>query len=222
MDEALQAALAQPDLDKVLLQAVAHADATIRKYIWRGFRPKFSANNEVMVGDMTAQDFSMTALERLLHGVRTYDSGRSLLDNLNSTTDSLIWSAKKSSDRTGIVDYVEETDEEGHVSNPITEARSDEFTAAEILAQKEIIEDQRRCFQTLRASFDGDSDMQSYLDALSVNFHKPADIADLTEMPIERVYELRRKLKNYVAAFYGVQNFAELQRRLLDGTQNEP
>src|SRR5688572_4394304 len=110
VNPAVMAALNGPGWDDTFARAVLHADTTIRRYIWRGLRPKFRAESEITVGGKSASDFVVTAVERLLEGKRTYDPSKDLLSNLDSITDSLIWSEKKRSDRTGIVDYGESTE----------------------------------------------------------------------------------------------------------------
>jgi len=217
MDSALNAALSQPDFDQVMLLAVGHADVTMRKYVWRGFRPRTSSWTELIVGDKTAEDFVNEALKRLCEGTRTYNPSKSLLENLNSVTDSLIWSAKKSSDRTGLVDFTEETREDSPVSDPISTAVGSELPADAKLLQDEIVADQRKYFQMLKASFDGDKEMQEYLDALSARYFDAADIAELTGIPVPKIYELRRKLKKYAPNFFGVTNHAELERKIVEG-----
>lgn len=217
MDSALNDALNQPDFDRVMLLAVGHADTTMRKYVWRGFLPTASAETQLMVGDQTAADFVHEALERLWDGTRAYNATRSFLENLNSVTDSLIWSAKKSSDRTGVRDFAEETKETGLSSDPVSTAVSSELPANMKLLNDEIIDDQRKCFQILKASFDGDKEMQEYLDAMSEGFFSPAEISELTGIPVLKVYELRRKLKKYAARFFGVKHFKELDRKIAEG-----
>jgi DNA-directed RNA polymerase specialized sigma24 family protein len=217
MDLALNNALSQPDVKRVMLLAVGHADATMRRYIWRGFRPKASGESQLMVGDQTADDFVNEALKRLLDGTRAYNPARSLLENLNSVTDSLISSAKKSSDRTGVVDFVEETKEDGLSSDPVSTAVGSELATDTKMLEDEIIADQRKCFQMLRASFDGDKEMQDYLDALSERFFDLAEISDLTGIPVSKIYELRRKLKQFAPKFFGVKNAKELVQKIMEG-----
>src|SRR6516225_7505650 len=147
MDPAVNAALNQPGWEKTFAMAVLYADTRIRKYIWRGFRPKSTGKNEITVGDKSAADFVQEALKRLIEGKRQYDSDKTLLENLNSVTDSLIWSAKKQSDKTGIVDYAEIEDEGGKPIDPISTAKSFELTPEEKLQHDELLEDQRRCFK---------------------------------------------------------------------------
>src|SRR6266404_1071346 len=137
-DPVVMAALNGPGWKDTFARAVLHADTTIRKYIWRGFRPTFKAENEITVGDKSATDFVLEAVERLLQGKRTYDTSKDLLSNLNSITDSLIWSEKKGSDRTGIVDYVESTDDDGDAIDPISAAQDSDLTADEKLVRDEL------------------------------------------------------------------------------------
>ncbi len=218
VNPAVMAALKQPGWKDTFGRAVLHADTTIRKYVWRGFRPKFRAKNEITVGDKSASDFVLEAIRKLLDGTRTYDSSKDLLANLNSITDSLVWSEKKSSDRTGIVDYAEAPDENGEESDPISNAQDVELTASEKLFHNELRQDQRRCFATIRESFDGDRKMQEYLDALSEGIFKRAEISEVTGIPVEQIDELRRKLAKYARRFFGVPDFEALQRRLDEGS----
>ena len=74
IDPALRAALAAPGYRETFARAVLHADTTIRRYIWRGYRPKYTGSNEIMVGDKTAKDFVSEALVRLMDGRRTFDA----------------------------------------------------------------------------------------------------------------------------------------------------
>src|ERR1035438_5752989 len=77
MDEALKTALGQSGIDDMLLSAVEHADLTMRKYIWRGFKPKCSTvERELIVADKTAKDFVNEALRRLCDGTRAFNSER--------------------------------------------------------------------------------------------------------------------------------------------------
>ena len=216
MSPALKAALDQPGCRETFARAVLHADTTIRRYIWRGYRPRNTGSNEIMVGDKTAMDFVSEAIIRLMDGRRTFDGSRSLLDNLNSVTDSLISSEKKRSDRSDIVDYAEKNDDEGNPTDPISTAAEIALTPDEKLRGEELREDQRRCFATINASFDGDDQMQKYLEALSAGF-KRSEISELMGVPGETIDELRRKLAKYARKFFGVTSFEELQRRLQEG-----
>jgi hypothetical protein len=217
MDPAVNAALNQPGWEKTFAMAVLHADTTIRKFIWRGFRPKRMVKNEITVGDKSAADFVQEAIRRLIQGKRHYDSSRTLLENLNSITDSLIWSAKKQSDKTGIVDYTEIEDEQGEPIDPISAAKSFELTPDEKAKHGELMEDQRRCFKQILNSFDGDDAMQSYLDALAAGFFKRAEISQLTGLEPTYIDELRRKLIKHAKKIFGVSDFKEFRQRLEEG-----
>src|SRR2546423_12480750 len=148
----VMAALSGPGWNDTFARAVLHADTTIRRYIWRGSRPKFRADNELTVGDKSASDFVLDAVERLLNGKRSYDPSKDLLSNLNSITDSLIWSEKKHSDRTGIVDRIGSGDDGDEAIDPIATTRDPNLIANERLIHDELREDQKRGFDQLRAS----------------------------------------------------------------------
>jgi len=215
MDEALKKALNQPDIDDTLLSAVEHADLTMRKYIWRGFMPKSArTDRELMVADKSANDFVSEALRRLCDGTRSFNSERNLLDNLNSITDSLIWSDKKSSDCTGIVDFAQSPGESDDWHDPLATKSGNELSADELMLENERCETQRKCFEMIKASFDGDKETQDYLDALSQEFFEIDEISALTDIPVSKIYEIRRKLKKYAPRFFGVTNVADLERKI--------
>jgi hypothetical protein len=217
MDPAVSAAFSQPGWEKTFAMAVLHADNTLRKFIWRGFRPRSSGNNEITVGDKSAADFVQEAIKRLAEGRRTYNASKTLLENLNSITDSLIWSAKKQSDTTGIVDYAQIEDEEGEARDPISTAESCELTPDEKVKHAELLEDQHRCFRQIRDSFDGDDAMQEYLDALAAGIIKRAEVSEVTGLEVTVIDELRRKLVKHVRRLFGVADFKEFQTRLEEG-----
>jgi hypothetical protein len=216
MSPQLRAALAQPDYREIFARAVLHADTTIRKYIWRGHPRRYSQFGQVMVGDKTAEDFVSEAVLRLVDDRRTFDPNRSLLENLNSITDSLISADKKHSDRTGVVDVIQENEQTGEPKDPVSTAPDAKSPADQQVREAEIGEDQRRCFDLIKRSFDGDDQMQRYLEALSTGF-KRSEISELIEIPGTKVDDLRRKLVKYARKFFGVTSFKELQRRLEEG-----
>ncbi len=218
INPALADALAKADRDEVLLRAYDHADWVMRRYFWRGFRPSSSTKSaELMVGDKTAKDFVHDALRRFCEGIRSYDPAKSLLENLNSATDSLIWSEKKTSDRTPLVDYAKETTEEGIPIDPLSTAVDPDPSPSQDLVTAEVLEAQENHFKNLLASFDGDKDMQEYLEALSAGVFDLSEIEQLTNLKKSQIYELRRKLKDYAPGFFGVQDFQELKRKIMKG-----
>lgn len=215
MDPKLKAALEQPDVERLLTLAVGHADSTIRRYIWRGFRHSGSAQeNRACAGDRSADDFVAEALSKLLEGVRAYDGERSLLENLNSVTDSLIWSYKKTSDRSPLVDYAISTGEDGRSIDPITTSKETSPAVDESIVSTECRSQQDRAYDEIRTSFSGNGDMQAYLEAMSEGFFNPRDIADVTHLTAEQVSELRRGAKKRAKLLFGVQNFQELKRKI--------
>ena len=215
MDQALKTALNQPNVDDTLISAVEHADLTMRRFVWRGFKPRVSTTEaELIVDGKTAKDFVNEALKRLCAEIRAYDSGRTLLENLNSITDSLIWSAKKASGRTGVIDFAPQPEGDDKLPDPIDSKPGRDATAAELLLNAEQCTAQAKCFDLIKASFDGDKEVQDYLDALSNGFYKPDEISELTGISVQKIYEIRRKLKKYTKRLLGVTNFAELKRKL--------
>lgn len=214
--DALDKALEDPNLKSVLLAAVAHAETRIRKYVWRGKVPGYAKpGQELMAGDKTSRDFVNEAISRLFKGSRTYNPEQSLLKNLTSIIDSLIWSDKISSDRSGIIDFDKTHDEADDSWNGLLNtACDDQLSADKLLQEKEYRETQRKFIQKLKASFDNNKDIREYLDALDQGYFKIDDISEITSIPIPKIYEIRRKLKTYASRIFGVTNFADLERKM--------
>lgn len=219
MDTSLNTALAQSNIEVILLAAVVHADNAMRRYVWRGFKPKVGPGKQLVVDGKSADDFVQEALAKLCDGTRKYDASRSLLENLNSVVDSLISSAKKSSDRKGLVDHGSELGHENVSVDPVSTAPAATPTAEEHVLSDEILMAQRECFKLVKASFDGDKETQEYLEALSEGYFDVSEIETLTGIPAARIYEIRRKLKNYVPGFFGVENYQELNQKIKEGRQ---
>ena len=214
MDPNLKRALESGNLPELTARAALYADTIIRKYIWRGFRPNGNQKKtDSSPNARSAEDFVSDAFERLLDGRRTFNPKKSLLDNINSITESLISSAKKTSDRTPLVDYAE-TEE---FVTPLETAVAPEGETGHEVVNSEILDAQRWAYANLYNSFDGDALVQQYLEAMSEDITKPQDIAELLNIPVEKVYELRRMMKTHLKELFGTQNFGELKRKVLEG-----
>jgi DNA-directed RNA polymerase specialized sigma24 family protein len=218
MDLNLKKALEKGDIEEVVLRATSYGETLLRKYYWRGFRPSGSSKHiDCSPDSYSAGDFAIEALTRLLDGRRTYNPEKSLLENVKSVVESLISSAKKSSDRKPLSDYTDPPEESDEPSDPISMARSPQGEAKHDVIDAEMLEDQRRVFQLIRNSLDGDDGAQAYLDAMKEGFYKPDEIAEVTDLTVEEVYEIRRKIKKHVKEAFDVQNFGELKRKLVQG-----
>lgn len=212
MDAALNNALSQPDVEETLISALDHADLNMRRYIWRGFKPGArKEDRELMVNGKTASDFVNEALKRLCEGKRSYDPSRTLLENLNSITDSVISSEKKSSDRNRLVDHREQTGESEEWGGPLATMASNDIAPDQHLAQSELADWQAKCFASIMSAFDGNEHMQRYLEALSEGFYDIEEISALTEIPVAKIYELRRKLKKVVPSLFGAMSYADFK-----------
>jgi hypothetical protein len=121
MDPSLQKALSSLDVSEHISRATLHAEFRIREYLWSGFKPISARGTaDLTVAGLSAGDFVCLALQRLINGVRQYDNTRSLLENLKSVADSIIWSARKANVLDPTVDYRLEFDENGNALDPIS------------------------------------------------------------------------------------------------------
>ena len=220
MDPSLKKALEIEDLDKAMLETAHFAGTILRKYFWRGFRSSGNqADFDVHADSHSAEDFASEALARLLSGQRSYNPKKSLVENLKSVAESIISSAKKSSDRKPLNEYLDQPEAEGNEpQDPISTAVSQESQGHGKIITDEIKSDLKKVDESLLASLDGDEESQDYLRAMAEGFHSPQDIADVTGIDVKRIYELRREIKSRAKVLFGVQNYVELKRIVVKGT----
>jgi len=217
LNSALKEALSAPGVDAVLLRAVEYADWEMRRYSWRGQHSPVGLKSALVANGWTADEFVAEALKRLWDGPRTYREDRDLLSNLKSVVQSLISSHKKASDRKPLLDHAETLDSDGEELDPIQTAPDQSATHGDVVVSKEILTAQEACHRNLRSSLDGDADLLNVLDAIDNDITKSAEIAELYNWPVEKVYELKRKLKNHAIAIFGVQSYKELEHKTVKG-----
>ena len=219
VDPFLQKELSADGVDEQIDRATLHAEYRIREYKWGNFRPTSSIEaSDLTVAGLAAADFVHLALQRFIDGTRKYDADRSLLENLKSAADSIIWSAKKSRDLDPTIDYRLQFNESGVATDPISASEDESPSPSDEIRDGEVIRDQQGHFTNLYNSFDGNSDVQEYLESLSEGIYKPNDISEVTGIDIDRIYEIRRMLKKNAPQFFGVPNFKEMERKIREGT----
>lgn len=215
MDPALEAALSGKDVDADILRAIRHVDFTIRKFIWSGFRPtKFDDGSELTVAGLSASDFVDIALHRLITGVRAYDASKTFVQNINRTTDSIVWSAKKSSDRDPTVAYRLEFDESGLPIDPITLSGDSGPSPADLAVSEDLANEHGKLIENFKNSFDGANDIQDYIEAMAADITSDDEIAEYVGVTVERLKEIRKLLKKEIKKFFGVKNYRDLERKI--------
>jgi hypothetical protein len=183
MNASLSNALNASDIDDQLFKSILHAELQIRKFIWNGCFPNASARGtELTVAGMGARDFVTLAVHRLCSGTRTYDESKTFLENVDRTTDSLIWSAKRASDRSPFVELKLET-ADGLPLDPFASEESSSNSPVEEALKEEILEVQRQCIEQLTRAFDGQRDVQDYLDALAGGLTDIDEISEYAGIP---------------------------------------
>lgn len=215
MPPELEKALSNTDPNEIMVRAACYAARVLHKYAWRGRKSSRRANEDFTPDAQSPEDFVNEAFRRLLGGQRTYNPERSLQENVNSVVESLVSSAKKASDRTPLCE-IQDFDKEAP-TDPVAASPSAQGELKHEAADQEFLEDQRQAFKKMRNALQDDPKAQYYLEALSEGYDKPAEIADLTGIPIAQIYEIRRKIKKQIKSLFGVQNFGELKRILMEG-----
>ena len=201
MKQTLEEALKSADLERLIPRIESYADNLLRRKIWRGLKLEFGTTGQVLANGKSANDFVQDAFEALLNGTRTYEEGFDLEKNLKRTVESMIWNWNKKSGRRPLLDHPRILSEDGTEFDPIMAAvdpTSTEDSAAEKSERRAL---QKRLLEDFRASLEDDGELTELLDAYENGFEKPADIEELTGIPVKRIYELKRKLHMKFVSF---------------------
>ena len=194
MKQTLAESLKSSDLVRLIPRLEYYASGLLMKMLWRGHRLGTGSKGQLLA---------------LLEGRRVYDSELDLEKNLKRTIESLIWNWKKKSDRQPLLDHMSNLSDDGLEFDPI-EAASDqstmEISAVEL---KERRESQKLLLIDFKASIKGDAELTELFDACENGFTKPADIEELTGIPANRIYELKRKLQMKLTTFAANHTSAE-------------
>ena len=209
MKQTLAESLKSSDLVRLIPRLEYYASGLLMKMLWRGHRLGTGSKGQLLAAGKSADDFVGDAFEALLEGRRVYDSELDLEKNLKRTIESLIWNWKKKSDRQPLLDHMSNLSDDGLEFDPI-EAASDqstmEISAVEL---KERRESQKLLLIDFKASIKGDAELTELFDACENGFTKPADIEELTGIPANRIYELKRKLQMKLTTFAANHTSAE-------------
>jgi len=212
MNVDLKAALAAPERLLHLARALEFAELEIRRYIWRGQKSPVAQGKAVNADGRTAEDFVNIALKRMVDGVRQYKPEFDLFQNLKTTIRSLVWSHKKASDRTPLVDQPggSEIDPMLFVSDP------DAPSAHEVLIGEEREAMVQGWFAKLKDSLKDKPDLLTVAEALHEEITDCSQIAILCDCDVDKVYELKRSLKKHTIKLFGAQTIAELERKTME------
>jgi DNA-directed RNA polymerase specialized sigma24 family protein len=212
MDPTLEAALKDSEIDLVIAKAVAHAECRLRAGRWRGQSASVSSTKALAGGGYTATDFADEAMGQLITGQRSYKVGLNLLDNLKRTINSLIWNHRRRVENSTLFDpgEVSEPDEDPVLQSPDPLAKPDDQALdAERKKHREEL------YAKLKDHFKDESDLIEILTAMELETTKSGAIADLLGWPVEKVYEAKRKLQKRTKELFGVQNYEELEHKLI-------
>lgn len=201
MEQRLVDIVQRADWKRLTPRMEHYADSVLRRYIWRGLRVTVGSQDQLLAAGKSADEFVMEAVDALLCGSRHYDYELTLEKNLRRTIESSIWNWKKKSDRQPLVDHRPIVSDDGEEFDPITAAidpRSVETTAAEKSEKRGY---QKMLLDEFETSLQGDKELSALLEAYKSGFEKPADIEELTTIPVTRVYELKRKLETKLTKF---------------------
>jgi DNA-directed RNA polymerase specialized sigma24 family protein len=180
MEEAIWRILEKIDWEEVTLELIDHADIKVRRLKWK------TESNEDLPQGKRVEDIAQEAILKTLSGERKWDPERypDILIFLKLVVDSFISHLVNSQNHKMIQRFPENENGESLESMFSTDnspTPEDEIIAYEMLDK-------------IYEAIDGDTELQSIMDAIMAGYTKSRDIAEVTGFDVNHVYQLRRKL----------------------------
>jgi DNA-directed RNA polymerase specialized sigma24 family protein len=207
----LESALEQRDFEDIYLRVALHSYNVYCGYFWRGRSLKRKEHEIPCIDGKGPDDLLGDALAKLLSGERTYDPRQSFEINLKRAVESLIWNHVKKVARVPIRVLEDSVDGSPYpvesIPDSVSLSPSDEdLKRAEADWIKEI-----------KRSLDGDNEMLDLIACLELDIYKSSEISQTIDLPVEKVYELKRSLAIHVRTLFGVPNFEAFSAVLKEG-----
>lgn len=173
MDSDVVKRLYEADWDMLVPKLVRHAKFNI-------YDP-----SRLLPGGQSAEDIVQEAVAKVISGERKWDPVKhpDLEAHLKSIIDSML-------SRKGLFG-LKEWEAMANVDDP----EEWERIAARCQNIDGLAHDAEVFIAAMRDNMQGDAELNDLFDAVIEGFDKPGDISELTGIPVERVYELRRKLE---------------------------
>lgn len=180
-------------------------------YFWRGRALKRKEDEIPCIDGKGPEDLLGDALTKLLSGERTYDPTQSFEVNLKRAVESLIWNHVKKVARVPIRVLEESFDGS---SDPV-EAVPDPTPLSP--SEEDLKKAEADWIKEVKQSLDGDKEMLDLIACLELDIYKSSEISQTIDLPVEKVYELKRSLAKHVRTLFGVPNFKAFRAVLNEG-----
>ncbi len=194
------------DWERITLELYSYADWSIRKLIWRGSPAGSDQGSIALANGKDAKDYCNEAIRSILdskskrhwHPERDPD----LQAYLKSTMKSMIWNdSQLLENKTTRRQFPGLVNSDGKEVDIIANAVGDDAPPDTELVRQDLQSQQKLLLEAFRKSIASDSELTDLLDAYEAGFTKPRDVAEVTDLSAERIYELNRKLRTKMNNF---------------------
>lgn len=208
MDELLD--LLNRDYERVILELANYARALMRERVWRGDAYEGCANGEdlILPGGQTADDVVLDIVKKVLEDSRTWDRERfpeimAVLKGMIRSEISNAGSSPENSKATVVSSAGEDADERNYDFEEGLGSNHNNLDGASRLlpsaAQETPVENTLdgqydELFMEIIEDTDGDAELEAVVLAIMDGATTAREIASHSSIPIERVYELNRKM----------------------------
>ena len=194
MNKKIESLLQKQDWPSIYEKLLLYADRKLRNLRWN-FGNKISPN-----------DMVHCAIESLLDGARSWNPDRvDILALLRGVMDSKLNHLFNSWEEKNIVSIYDFTRDDWNEENEL-DIKSDVSLATSpetILLERERRKIAEQILNQITGSINNDRELKIILECMFRGICKDSEIAKAAQISIERVYELRRKLKNKSKAVIG-------------------
>lgn len=207
MDDRAAHIIEQADWPQIALALYDHADWLIRRHVWQGTPAGTSRRGIAMANGKDAKDYGDEAIASLFDASskRHWDPERQpdLLSYLKWTVRSMISNASKElENRETVRQYSGTVDAEtGEPADRLAQIGSEADSPSHRLLHAEREATQKRLLDAFRRYVADDPELAATLEAYEAGISRPREIAELTGMTVDRVYELKRKLTTRMDSF---------------------
>ena len=183
--------------DSLQPQLLHHADFTMRKGL--GWGAAAISDGRPCIEGRDAAWFLDEAIKKTLDGTRKWNpEAVDLRRHLSEVIRSLIDSHLKSVVVRNRINLI--ADKAGTVAS--IEGRPDPGpTSADSIARGELLREQNKLIRAFRAHIADDAELIALFDAYDAEYYDPREIAAVTSLKVDRIYELSRKLKTKYVKF---------------------
>ncbi|MGA2223913.1 MAG: hypothetical protein ABSH41_05665 [Syntrophobacteraceae bacterium] len=188
MDKSKRELLKSADWERITLELAIYAKSRLVGKRWR------SGTGNILAEGKGLQDLVQEAICKFFDESRNWDPQRvDLLGFLKGIVRSLTSGLAKSADNRLLIPSRLDED-----SNEISPVPVETSTPEDILSENQDDQIIAELYERVLKRVEGDDDLENLVYCMLVGVHEPREIAKETQIPIKRVYQLRRQIKSVI------------------------